>query len=60
METAGMGGLAGFQYVSPNAMKVNKHYGVGLCTGCPNKHGNQVTTLTITAKFFMNTIVALF
>jgi len=33
METAGMGGLAGFQYVSPNAMKVNKHYGVGLCTG---------------------------
>jgi len=28
-----LGGLAGFQYVSPNAMKVNKHYGVGLCTG---------------------------
>ena len=44
-----MGGLAGFQYVSPNAMKVNQHFGAGLCTLCPKKYGNSVTTFKSTS-----------
>ena len=35
-----------------------------LCTGCPNKHGNSVTSFVLSSickrHFFMNTIIAVF